>query len=283
MKVSKRKSMKEVEAVKEKKTEPKFRSVVLDKEILPILKEFTNNLFSTGGKWANSCLKQPNGLKKENLPCHLRDEDWLAKFINQELIKNGLRLIYGKIVNFVKSPYFQKARKDFELEIVKCQIENTVANPKKCIFPEGGYDTCLLLDKKCDMFFRDSVKLTLQTIGMDGEVVEEGIEKYSNMWREKFMERAFENTYIPLNFTDTKVPELEKGHKENWMKYRRFRYYLDNQESVDKYGEIHPDMKMSREEYEELLQALYVQGKKREKTIKKWHKEFQSPVKNMNK
>ena len=86
-----------------------------------ILENATLNFFPKEGIWYTHCFRQPQDLNMENLPCHLRDDLWLAKMLNK-----NQKLFYmstNKVLQFVKnSKSFQEKRYEYEQKIVKWQI-----------------------------------------------------------------------------------------------------------------------------------------------------------------
>ena len=52
---------------------------------------------------------------------------------------------------------------------------------------------------------------------MNSDVIEEGLEKYSALWRDTYMKLAFDNRYNPL----TSIPYLI-GRNDNFMGFRHF-------------------------------------------------------------
>ena len=91
-------------------------------EVNGILEKATLNFFPKEGTWYSECFRQPHDLNMTNLPCHLRDDLWLAK-----MLKRNQKLFYmstNRVLQFVKtSPFFQEKRHEYEQEIVKCQID----------------------------------------------------------------------------------------------------------------------------------------------------------------
>ena len=92
------------------------------------------------------------------------------------------------------------------------------------------------------MGFRKGVVDTLSRIGMNSDVIEEGLEKFSDLWRERFMSCAFRNAYEPIFYLCEPIDPVEEGHKEMWLKMRRYEYYQRHKKSVDLYGVPSPDM-----------------------------------------
>ncbi len=124
----------------------------------------------------------------------------------------------------------------------------------------------------CDLGFRKGVVDTLTAIGMDKEVIEEGLEKNADLWRDGFINLAFSNEYEPIlyNFLGSdegkKIPPVNPKHKEAWIKMRYYEYYCEHKKVVDLYGSITPEMRITKEEAEELKKYLDVENKNR-KTI----------------
>jgi hypothetical protein len=88
----------------------------------------------------------------------------------------------------------------------------------------------------------------LTMIGMDEEVVNEGLEKYSDFWLDKYIDIAFEQEFnFKVNENDEML-SLGKLHKM-WKDVRLFEYYQNHKEWVDKYGKVSDEMVMPKEEY----------------------------------
>lgn len=213
-------------------------------ELYKILEEEIETFFPKDGIWYSNCFSKPKEVGYGNMPCHLRDNKWLTSLMLQKLDLNNT--YYDEVYAYLlSSNEFQEKRHEYELEIVKWQINFT---------PDGE---CLLMDKAhgsdlwkmtedCDKSFRWSVKHTLEAIGMNSDVIEEGLEKYSDLWRDTYMKLAFNNRYNPL----TSIPYLigrndnlislskpDEKHKEKWLELRKYEYYLEHKTSVDNYGD----------------------------------------------
>ena len=52
--------------------------------------------------------------------------------------------------------------------------------------------------------------------------------------------------------SDKNLEEPSQEHYEKWMKLRLYEYYIEHKDSVDKYGEILPEMQMTESEVIEL-------------------------------
>ncbi len=123
-----------------------------------------------------------------------------------------------------------------------------------------------------DKVFRQGIVDTLLAIGMPIDAIEEGIEKNADKWRSIKMESSFRNAYNPIfNYLEPiearlKAPEPE--FHDAWMKMRLYEYYQEHKESVDKYGEVLDEMKMTDEEVQKLKQYLEIKIQERLDEIK---------------
>ncbi len=251
-----------------------------------ILEEATTKFFPQNGHWYNTCFKKPQELNMEYLPCHLRDDEWLAKMLKKN--QNLFFMSNNKILNFIKnSSFFQEKRHDYELEIVKWQIEWMKSGGENWIVDDKYGGDLVFLSPLCDIGFRKGIIDTLSKIGMNIDAIEEGIEKHANMWRDSFMNKAFTNEYEPVfydmiicNFFDEgkrqeEKPELEpvdQEFKEKWLKMRKYEYYQRHKNSVDKYGVVEQDMQMSEEEVNELKLYLSIKSEERKKQLEDFGK-----------
>ena len=228
-----------------------------------ILEKSTVNFFPKSGRWRSHCFNRPTDLSISNLPCNLRDDLWLAR-----MLKKDRKLFYmstNRILKFVKnSPFFQEKRHEYELEIVRWQIDWMRSDGENWIVDEEYGSDLVFLTPVCDLGFRKGIVDTLSKIGMNMDVIEEGIEKYADMWRDSFMKSAFRNKYEPV-FADFSlyVDEDDKSkhemlepadseHQTNWLKMRKYEYYQRHKKSVDMYGVVEAGMIMSDEEVAEL-------------------------------
>lgn len=245
-----------------------------------ILEKATLNFFPKEGIWYSTCFRKPKDLSMGNLPCHLRDDLWLAK-----MLKQNQKLFYmstNRVLQFIKtSPFFQEKRHEYEQEIVKWQIDWMRSGGENWIIDEEYGGDFVFLTSVCDLGFRKGVVDTLSRIGMNIDTIEEGIEKNADMWRDSFMSRAFCNQYesVFLNidfsnfFGDEEQPKQERKalepadseFKEKWLKMRKYEYYQRHKDSVDKYGIVEPDMTLSEEEVAEL--ESYLEQKHNERMI----------------
>ena len=256
--------------------------MVIEKFLDKTLKEF----FPKDGHWYSNCFSKSNFVDEAYLPCHLRDDKWLVDLILKKY--NLYCLGKGTIMEYViNSNNFNKLRYEYEQKIVSWQIDWMRNGGDNWIIDKGLGGDLYFLSTKCDYAFRKGVVDTLLAIGMDIDAIEEGIEKNVDKWREKYMNIAFHNLYSVLpsyslvhHDNGRKVlEEPSKEHYEKWLKLRLYEYYIEHKDSVNKYGEILPEMKMTESEVAELKQWLEVAHEERMKQITEFkNKRYSSNV-----
>ena len=197
------------------------------------------------------------------------------------MLKKNQKLFYLstiRILQFIKiSPFFQAKRHEYEQEIVKWQIWWMRIGGENWIVDEECGGDLNFLTSMVDLGFRKGVVDTLSNIGMDIDAIEEGIEKNADMWRDLSMNNAFSNAYEPIlcnlsGYLDNNdesdeerktLEPVDSEFEEKWLKMRKYEYYQRHKDSVDKYGIVEPDMKLSKEEVVEL--KIYLEQKHHER------------------
>lgn len=242
-------------------------------EIEEFLDKTLKNFFPKDGHWHSNCFNKSNFVAEENLPCHLRNDKWLADLILKKynLYYLGKSTIIEYIIN---SNNFNKLRHEYEQKIVSWQIDWMCNGGDNWIIDEKLGGDLYLFSTKCDYAFRKGVVDTLLAIGMNINAIEEGIEKNANKWRENHMTIAFRNLYcvspyslLPSGNKEKLLEEPSQEHYEKWLKLRLYEYYIEHKDSVDKYGKVLPEMKMTEAEVIELKKWLEVAHEKRMKQI----------------
>ena len=242
-------------------------------EIEEFLDKTLKNFFPKDGHWHSNCFNKSNFVAEENLPCHLRNDKWLADLI----LKKYNLYYFGKstiIEYIINSNNFNKLRHECEQKIVSWQIDWMCNGGDNWIIDEKLGGDLYLFGTKCDYAFRKGVVDTLLAIGMNINAIEEGIEKNANKWRENHMTIAFRNLYcvspyslLPSGNEEKLLEEPSQEHYEKWLKLRLYEYYIEHKDSVDKYGKVLPEMKMTEAEVIELKKWLEVAHEKRMKQI----------------
>lgn len=252
-----------------------------------ILEKATLNFFPKEGNWYSNCFSKPKNLNMENLPCHLRDDLWLAK-----MLKQNQKLFYistNRVLQFVKtSSFFQEKRHEYEQEIVKWQIDWMRNGGANWLVDTNYGGEFIFFDSSCDLGFRKGVVDTLSEIGMSIDAIEEGIEKNSDRWRDSFMSMAFSNEYEPVFYNINSInifygdeykeerktlEPADQEFKEKWLQMRKYEYYQRHKCSVDKYGIVEPGMTLSENEVAELRKYLEIKHNERKAQIQQYKQE----------
>ena len=255
-------------------------------EVEEFLDKTLEDFFPQDGHWYSNCFNKSDFVAEENLPCHLRDVKWLADLILKKY--NLYNLGKGTIIEYIiNSNNFNKLRYEYEQKIVSWQIDWMRNGGENWIIDEELGGDLYLFSTKCDYAFRKGVVDTLLAIGMNIDSIEEGIEKNASKWREGHMRVAFHNLYSVSRFSlygseDKMLEEPSQEHYEKWMKLRLYEYYIEHKDSVDKYGEILPEMRMTALEVIELKKWLDEAHEKRMKQIAEYkNKDHSSTVPEM--
>jgi len=262
----------------EKKTEVKPQKelpkvVINDEKVNAILEEEIKDFFPNKGVWYSNCFRQPSEVSYSNLPCHLRDNDWLSKLLHRELNEKGIYIPQHTIKKFMdNSETFVDLRHKHELRIVKWQINWINNGGSNWLMPKGTDEFSLLVSEDVDKIIRGGVSKTLKAIGMDGEVIEEGLEKYADIWRPSAMSIGFGNKYEPVVFMVGTPDKADEEHKRNWIADREYRYYQAHKNSVDNYGTKTPAMQMTPEEHAQLVSILEKQNEARARFVENWRR-----------
>lgn len=235
-----------------------------------LLEKATLNFFPKEGVWYAGCFSRPEDLDMHNLPCHLRDDLWLAKMLKQN--QKLYFLSTNKVLEFVKtSKLFQEKRKEYEQEIVRWQISYMQHGGEGWLASKEYGEEFITFSPNIDIGFRKGIVDTLMAIGMNKDAIEEGIEKNAPKWRNALMERAFENEYesVFLSIYNYDLPPVVPEFKANWLKLRIYEYYQRHKDYVDKYGVVEPDMLLSNDEVLKLKTYLVQKDIERKSEIEK--------------
>jgi len=262
---------KEDSAKVENEIEELPKVAINEEEVDKILEEEIQNFFPTKGGWYSSCFEQPKEIAYKNLPCHLRDNKWMSQLLCNVLNDKGIYIPQRTIKNFMdSSEIFDNLRHEHELKIVKWQIDYMSNGGEGWLIPKGFDEFSLLFSEDVDKMFRGGVVKTLSAIGMDGEVIEEGVEEFADMWRPRYMEMGFEHKFQPVYYLKGTPEPYDKEHKENWLADREYQYYQEHKKSVDKYGTKTSAMCMTKEEHSKMVSVLEEQNAQRLEVINQW-------------
>ncbi len=268
------KRKKEAEKNTETKQEEELPKVIInDKKVNEILEEEIKKFFPNEGVWYSNCFGQPSEVVYENLPCHLRDNDWMSKLLHGTLNYKGIYIPQRTIKKFMdNSENFANLRHEHELRIVKWQINWIKDGGSNWLMPKGTDEFSLLFSGDVDKIIRGGVVKTLKAININEEVIEEGLEKYADIWRPFAMSTSFSHIYEPIVFMVGIPYKADEEHKKNWIANREYEYYQQHKNSVDNYGTKTPAMQMTPEEHTQLVFILEKQNKSRSRFVELWKK-----------
>ena len=265
---------KKTQTVKSEEIEVDYENVsksLTKEDAFVILNEEVKSLFPESGIWYSSCFKRPSEVSKMYLPCHLRDGAWLAKYFQSKLSDEKIYIPSRYVREYVEtSEVFAEARHNYELEIVKWQINWMRGGGENWLMPKGFDEFSLLFSPDVDVMFRGGVVKTLTAIGMDREVIEEGIEKNADLWRKSYMLEGFRHAYEPVVYMKGSPEPASEEFKENWLALREFKYYVEHGKSVDKYSEPTPYMLLNLQQIRELEDVVNEQAAERRAFVKTW-------------
>lgn len=224
---------------------------LLDEKVSP-------NFFPETGMVDNICFKNSNEYDSRYFPCHTRDDNWLVFFLKSKFDITYISISF--LVKYMKVSYaFNKERHDYEQRIVKWQIEDLSNGGKNCIMDNKLGGDLFYITPKCDIAFRKAIVDTLLKVGLDIDSIEEGLEKNANIWRDKYITLALKNA-IMFNIDSCMQNDFENNKQLNyiWKIVRLYDYYQTHKDSVDKYGEVLPEMKVSKQKVMELKKVLSI-------------------------
>ena len=224
------------------------------------------NFFPETGVWYSNCYLKPTALNIDNLPCHLRDYNWMAQMLQKkaELDNVDIDVLEGYITN---SALFNSLKDKYEKKIVKWQINYMISGGTNWRDDsEYGTDFSAMEDK-CVEQFRKGVFHTLITIGIDPQVIDMCLQEYQDMWFSKMLNQSFDNLFeythtfptvegdsINLNTYDMHKsdPEFRKA----WIKLKRYEYYIDNKDVVDLFEDMKDVAFLSVDEVKKLREYV---------------------------
>lgn len=256
--------------VESKETKQNDNSVLNDEEKSVVNFELMM-FFPLTGEWNISCLGRSDNLNIANLPCHLRDNEWISKYIEKMTIKDGYFVSSEKIKKYIdSSEKFNNLRHEHELEIVKWQIEQMMNGGDQWLIKRGMSKDAMFTSPDVVELFRDGVARTLSLIGMNSEVVEEGIEKNAGLFRDQCIKQGYVNVFEPFLMKYSAPNLIDEKHKNNWIRAKKHEYYCNHKQSVDKYGKHDSDMMLNPEDAEKLNKYLEKENLLRLRVIENW-------------
>lgn len=254
----------------------KNSSLIVQEKMLLLINR-TNYMFSGDGSFVNACFERPKYYNITFLPCHLRDNVWLADFIYLDRRVRAF-MSFDEVLKYVRNnEYFLKKREEYEQKIIKWQIMRMISDSEKLSILEDSSENIKSYSENIDYYFRYSVKDILTRIGMSREVIIKGIEINSCLWREYYMTRAFNCKYNPSKFVvsnedldDGKLNRVSGEFFDKWIRYRRYEYFQKFKRDVLKYGTLESGMEMTIDEARALKREIDIMAESREKEIREY-------------
>ena len=254
-------------------------NIFSEDEIELMLKKESRNFFPETGRWHSGLYGNTKGVVPENAPSHLNDTEWLVELVKQHLREEkGIEIPYSKIYDYVQtSPEFKNAKHDYAMDVVKWQIDWMNGGGGGWLLPDG-YNDFAMFGPNADIAFRGGVVKTLTAIGLDKELVEEGLETFADDWLERNMTRAFNNEFNPVrrysiaradkgDIKGEKLPPASEKHLQEWLMLRKWEYYQEHKASVDKYGSKTMSMCLDKDDAMDLARSVERQNAERRNVI----------------
>lgn len=224
-----------------------------------------------------------NELDKRFILYNLNDCVWLAQML---IVVQRLSIGFDKVLNYVKtSEYFKRAKFEFERKVVFGKINDMLQGGEYLLNDPTYCGMICVTSDVWDKAFRQGVIDTLTWLQIDKETIEEVLELKADCWRDQVMARTFSNIYevsmpsinirnilYPKSINSVSLAPVDSEFREKWLQYRRYEYYKDHKESVDKYGVVTPDMLLSDEEANELKAYLAIKESERLMEIEDYKK-----------
>ena len=206
------------------------------------------------------------GAMIDELPFHINDKQWLAKYFINHMQKVAPALEFE--IDYVKAlietaPAIKQAREDYEGEIVKTLIQNNMTNMPNDIFKKYKQQESRPQHLVCyDEIFRNKILCCTDTLGIDHYRAELNLEANAGLWRKQNMSRAFSEFYYPSEeqpkdskqYTDW--CNLAKEHYNVWLTCREFEYYYQHRNAVYEGGSMTENMNIGSIRYALLSREL---------------------------
>lgn len=176
------------------------------------------------------------------------------------------------------SKFFNSLRDKYEKKIIKWQIEYMINGGEGWIVDSMYGGDFSAMEDQCVNKFKNGVLQTLTAIGMDKIVIENCLQEYSDIWFSKMLNQSFNNVFeyihsfpvVGENVIDLNIYEMHKcdsEFKNAWIKLKRYEYYLENKEIIDRYGDMRDVANFTEEEVNELRRFVDLKSSARRHAI----------------
>ena len=240
------------------------------------------NFFPSEGVWYSFCFSRPNVLNKDYLPCHLKDYKWMAALLQKEANLDDIEIDY--IESYItNSKLFNSLKDKYEKKIVKWQIKYMINGGEGWIVDSVYGGDFSGMEDQCVNKFKNGVLQTLTAIGMDKIVIENCLQEYSNIWFSKMLNQSFNNVFeythsfsvVNEDVIDLNICEIHKCDSEfrnAWIKLKKYEYYLENKEIIDRFGDMRDVAYLTKEEVDELRKFVDFKSSARRHAIETFKK-----------
>ncbi len=230
-----------------------------------------------------------NQIDERHLLFHIREDDWLAKFVYMRLDRIRTAELSTRTENDASKPvlkYFSPKKIEayinqsvnFKNERAK-YVENVVKAYIK-ILRDGNKDDFAVTGYKKEIYrknvdydkiFRYKVEKAMRFLSFGVNAFQRAIEKNADLWRDQVRRITFENNFHVKRYlepeTKTKL-QCVAPHKlaeinqflediyQKWSTARDYNYYHDNQRAIDRLNYASSSMKMSEAEYKRISREV---------------------------
>ncbi len=207
----------------------------------------------------------PNDIYSEDyLPFHLRDYEWLAKYLMATA--PNMKLQEGPCRALVQAqPFFVQERSRYERDLAGELIYYMMHHQKPNALIAGQdiiYHYKGLVD--FDKIFRQHAIKVLQGLGLDYHDSEVLVELQAGKWRNEAMSLAFENKFYGTSDLNglhksrdwIRWEWFRNAHKKAWIQYREFQYGKAHHKILNELGLFTENMKMDEKQVVMLRKRL---------------------------
>ena len=133
---------------------------IIEGNIESTLNKEIQNFFPKTGHWMSNCFQRSSDVYRRNLPCHLRDNNWMSKLMHKELKEKEIFISQQAIKTFMdNSKEFAELRHNYELEIVRWQINWIKGGGEGWCLPDGYNDSDIIFSPSLNILSTSGLKI----------------------------------------------------------------------------------------------------------------------------
>ena len=199
------------------------------------------------------------------LPKHTRDTQWLSYYIqgiisaSEEVRENGDSVKNKNIISFIENyKEFAQERNRYENDVIYVEIQNMITSqiygPKKALNKNDKKNQQI---DTCETFREKFIHKMTTDYHFDQHQVETCLEKNSYLWLDQVMDLEFINVFLRPLISKRKTVNFEQyleivnkviSMRAEWAMIRRYQYYRQHNEIINKLNLSRPEMKFKPEE-----------------------------------